>query len=106
MILIARILLGSMFGGGVMSLMYSLAGGILCLVITLVLRRMLTKKQILVAGVMGALFHNIGQIIVAWIVTSTPAIVFYLPILMISGFATGLFTGFAAQAVVNRMGKR
>ena len=106
MILIARILLGSMFGGGVMSLMYSLAGGILCLVITLVLRRMLTKKQIWVAGVMGALFHNIGQIIVAWIVTSTPAIVFYLPILMISCFATGLFTGFAAQAVVNRMGKR
>ena len=106
MILIARILLGSMFGGGVMSLMYSLAGGILCLVITLVLRRVLTQKQIWVAGVMGALFHNIGQIIVAWIVTSTPAIVFYLPILMISGFATGLFTGFAAQAVVNRMGKR
>ena len=106
MILIARILLGSMFGGGVVSLLYSLAGGILCLLITLVLRRILTKKQIWVAGVMGAIMHNIGQILVAVVVTGTPSIVSYLPVLLISGIVTGTFTGFAAQAVVNRLGKR
>lgn len=106
MILIARILLGSMFGGGVVSLLYSLAGGILCLLITLFLRRILTKKQIWVAGVMGAIMHNIGQILVAIVVTGTPSIVSYLPVLLISGIVTGTFTGFAAQAVVNRLGKR
>ena len=106
MILIARILLGSMFGGGVMSMMYSLAGGVLCLLITLVLRKMLTVKQIWVAGVMGAIAHNIGQILVAVVVTGTPSIVSYLPILLISGVITGTFTGFAAQAVVNRMGHK
>lgn len=106
MILIARILLGSMFGGGVVSLLYSLAGGILCLLITLFLRRILTKKQIWVAGVMGAIMHNIGQIFVAIVVTGTPSIVSYLPVLLISGIVTGTFTGFAAQAVVNRLGKR
>ena len=106
MILIARILLGSMFGGGVMSMMYSLAGGVLCLLITLVLRKILTVKQIWVAGVMGAVAHNIGQIRVAVVVTGTPSIVSYLPILLISGVITGTFTGFAAQAVVNRMGHK
>lgn len=105
MILIARILLGSMFGGGVVSLLYSLAGGVLCLLVTLLLRRMLTWKQIWVAGVMGAIVHNIGQILVAILVTGTPAIVSYLPVLLISGVITGTFTGFAAQFVVNRMGK-
>lgn len=105
MILIARILLGSMFGGGVVSLLYSLAGGVLCLLVTLLLRRMLTWKQIWVAGLMGAIVHNIGQILVAILVTGTPAIVSYLPVLMISGVITGTFTGFAAQFVVNRMGK-
>ena len=104
MILLARILLGSMFGGGVMSLAYSLAGGLLCLFVTLLLRKILTKKQIWIAGVMGAIAHNIGQILVAIVVTGTPAIVSYLPILMISGVITGCFTGFAAQAVVNRLG--
>ena len=106
MILIARILLGSMFGGGVMSLMYSLAGGVLCLIVTLLLRRILTIKQIWVAGVLGAIAHNIGQILVAVVVTGTPSIVSYLPILLISGVITGTFTGFAAQAVVNRLEKR
>lgn len=106
MILVARILLGSMFGGGVMSLMYSLAGGLLCLAVTLLLRRVLTVKQIWVAGVMGAVAHNIGQILVAVVVTGTPSIVSYLPILLISGVVTGTFTGFAAQAVVNRIGSR
>lgn len=106
MILVTRILLGSMFGGGVMSLMYSLAGGLLCLAVTLLLRRVLTVKQIWVAGVMGAVAHNIGQILVAVVVTGTPSIVSYLPILLISGVVTGTFTGFAAQAVVNRIGSR
>lgn len=106
MILIARILLGSMFGGGLMSLAYSLAGGLLCLIVTLVLRRVLANRQIWVAGVMGAIAHNIGQILVAIVVTGTPSIVSYLPVLMISGVITGLFTGLSAQAVVNRMNKR
>ena len=106
MILIARILLGSMFGGGVVSLLYSLAGGLLCLLVTLCLRRMLSTRQIWVAGVMGAIAHNIGQILVAVVVTGTPAIVSYLPVLLISGVITGTFTGYAAQAVVNRLGSR
>ena len=106
MILSARILLGSMFGGGVVSLLYSLAGGVLCLLVTLLLRRILTQRQIWVAGVMGAIAHNIGQILVAIVVTGTPSIVTYLPVLLISGILTGAFTGFAAQAVINRLGHR
>ena len=44
--------------------------------------------------------------LVAIVVTGTPSIVSYLPILLISGVITGTFTGFAAQAVVNRMGHK
>jgi heptaprenyl diphosphate synthase len=106
MILIARILLGSMFGGGAVSFLYSFAGGMLCLLVTLLLRRVLSREQIWVAGVIGAIAHNIGQILVAVIVTGTPSIVSYLPILLISGVLTGLFTGFAAQAVVNRIHRK
>lgn len=106
MILVARILLGSFFAGQIMSLFYSLAGGLLCYVVMLLLRRVLTAKQIWIASVLGAIAHNIGQILVAIVVTGTPAIVSYLPILLISGIAAGLFTGVAAQYLVNRMGKR
>ena len=105
MILVARILLGSLFSG-VMSLFYSLAGGLLCFAVMLLLRRVLSKKQIWIASVVGAVFHNIGQILVAIVVTGTPAIVSYLPILLLSGIAAGLVTGVAAQYLVNRMEKK
>ena len=105
MILVARILLGSLFSG-VMSLLYSLAGGLLCYCVMLLLRRVLTRKQIWVASVIGAVFHNIGQILVAIVVTGTPAIVSYLPILLISGIAAGLFTGVAAQYLVGRLERK
>ena len=105
MILVARILLGSLFSG-VMSLFYSLAGGLLCFAVMLLLRRVLSKKQIWIASVVGAVFHNIGQILVAIVVTGTPSIVSYLPILLLSGIAAGLFTGVAAQYLVNRMEKK
>ena len=89
-----------------MSLFYSLAGGLLCYAVMLLLRRVLARKQIWVASVIGAVAHNIGQIFVAVIVTGTPAIVSYLPILLLSGIAAGLFTGFAAQYLINRMDAR
>ncbi len=106
MILVARILLGSLFAGQAMSLLYSLAGGLLCFVVMLLLKKILTRNQIWVASVIGAIFHNIGQILVAIVVTGTPAIVSYLPVLLLSGIAAGLFTGFAAQTFIHRMDKK
>lgn len=103
-ILIVRILLGSMFSGQMMSLVYSLSGGLLCYLVMLLLRKLLTHKQIWVCSVISAIAHNIGQIAAAIAVTSTPALITYLPVLLISGIAAGLFTGFCAQFAVNRLG--
>ena len=105
-ILLARILLGSMFAGQMMSLAYSLAGGMLCWCVMLLMRRIVTKKQIWVASVVGAIAHNVGQITVAIIVTRTPELTAYLPVLMVSGIIAGLFTGLAAQFAADKLGGR
>ncbi|MBE6724576.1 MAG: Gx transporter family protein [Ruminococcaceae bacterium] len=102
-ILLCRIVLGGIFSGQVMALWYSLAGGTLCWLTMLPLRRILTKKQIWVMSVIGAVAHNVGQILVALAVTRTAAILYYLPVLMVSGVLAGLFTGIAAQLAVNRL---
>ncbi len=102
-ILLARILLGSLFSGQVMALAYSLAGGLLCYLLMLPLRRILTEKQIWVCGALGAAAHNIGQMAVALFVTGTTAILIYLPVLMVSGILAGLFTGLCAQFAVRRL---
>lgn len=102
-ILVCRVFLGSVFSGQLMTLFYSMGGGLLCWLIMLLLRRILSKKQLWVAGVFGAIFHNIGQIIVAILLTRTPGLVAYLPILMVSGVLTGAFTGLCAQFLLARL---
>lgn len=102
MILLARILLGSIFSGQLMSLFYSLAGGSLCYLVMLVMRKIVSRKQIWVCSVFGSIAHNVGQILVAMLVAETTAMIFYLPVLLVSGIIAGTFTGLCAQFVVNR----
>jgi len=106
MILLCRIILGSFFTGNMMALMYSLGGGALCIVVTVLLAKILSRKQMWIASVVGAVFHNIGQIIVACLVMQTLAVLVYLPALLISGVITGAFTGFASQALTERLTKK
>lgn len=93
---VARVLLGFFFAGTVMSLVYSLLGSFLSLVVMIILHKILKKEYIYITSIAGAIFHNIGQIIAAILFTSTPYLVSYLPFLMISGIVTGLFTGLCA----------
>ena len=103
LILLARVLLGSMFTGQMMALMYSLAGGVLCLCVMIPLRRILTEQQIWVCSVAGAVAHNTGQILVAVAITRTPGLFVYFPVLLVSGILTGLFTGLCAQLLAGRL---
>lgn len=102
LILLARILLGSLFAGG-MTILYSLAGGLCCYLVMLVMRRLVSKKQIWVCSVLGAMAHNAGQIAAAIAITHTPGVAVYLPILLVSGILTGLFTGLCAQFLLAQL---
>jgi len=103
MILICRIFLGSIFSGQMMSLFYSLSGGMLCYASMLVMRKIVGLKQIWVCSVVGAIFHNIGQIAVAVAITRTSGLIAYLPFLMVSGICAGALTGMGAQFIVRRL---
>lgn len=105
LILFVRVFMGSVFSGQISTLLYSLGGGMLSFASLLVMRRVITIEQLWVAAVVGAVFHNVGQILVAVVVTGTPGIVVYLPILMVSGIIAGLFTGFCAQFLYGKIKK-
>lgn len=105
-ILLVRVFLGSVFSGAMITLLYSLSGGLLCYLIMLPLRKLLTPKQIWVCGVIGAVFHNLGQTIAAIAVFRSLTVAVYLPLLLLSGMITGLFTGLCAQFLIRRLGLR
>lgn len=104
-VLLARIILGSMFSPNPVSLLYSLSGGLFCYCITVFTSRVFSEKYIWLCSIIGAIFHNIGQIIIAIWLLGTWQIVYYLPYLMISAVASGLFTGASSQYVIRRMKK-
>ena len=102
-VLLARVLLASLFGGQAVSLLFSLCGGVLCFLVTWLTRRLLSGKQIWIAGILGALTHNTGQILAARFLIRQNAIFAYLPVLAVSAVLTGLFTGICAQEAVRRL---
>ncbi len=101
LIVFIRILLGPFFSGNMMAFMYSMAGGILCLLGMLLLRHLLSEKYIWICSVLGAVLHNIGQTAVACLIAGW-GMLLYLPFLLVSGCLAGAFTGGCAQLVIRR----
>lgn len=102
LVLAARIFLGAVFAGNFSTIFYSAAGGALAIAVTIGLRRILTKKQLWVAGALGAVAHSIGQMAMAVVLTLTPGLLVYLPAMIAVSIVTGTFTGLCAQFLVNR----
>ena len=101
-----RLLLGAVFSGNFMALIYSASGAFLCLVGMLLLRRFVDEKHLWIASVLGAVLHNTGQMAAALIVTRTAQLLLYYPFLIVSGCLAGAFTGLCAQIVTARLKRR
>ena len=97
-----RIFFAGLLFSGVFGMLYSLAGATLSL-----LGMMLLKKTDLfsMAGVSmaGGVLHNIGQVLVAALLIADLRIVYYLPVLLLSGTLSGLAIGVAAQLIAARL---
>lgn len=97
LVLIARLLLSTLLFGQLLSLLYSLAGGVLSFAVMYPVNRLLRKKLPFLTGALGGLFHNLGQLLIAFAITATAGVFAYLPYLAVSGILAGLFTGLCAH---------
>ena len=101
-VLFVRIFLGAVFAGNFSTIFYSAAGGACAIGVTILLKKILTDKQLWVAGALGAVAHSIGQMAMAILISGTPGLVVYLPVMIAVSIVTGCFTGLCAQFLVNR----
>ena len=99
--LIRVVLVGLTFGN-ISMMMYSLAGAALSLCVMLIAKK-IGKLSVTGVSVLGGVFHNIGQIIVAMLVLETESLIYYLPFLMVIGTITGVLIGFAANLITVRV---
>lgn len=96
-----RVILVSLLFSNVMAMAYSIAGAVLSLSIMWLLKKT-DKFSVIGVSIAGGIMHNVGQIIMAVILLGTEQIALYLPVLIITGTATGVVIGIVSGLVINR----
>ena len=99
-----RILLVSILFGNAMALMYSLAGGILSLLVMILLRKLNFLSAVGVS-VAGGVTHNVGQILMGMLLLNTSELGYYLVILTVTGTISGILIGLCGAALIKRVPK-
>ncbi|MDI6638909.1 MAG: Gx transporter family protein [Bacillota bacterium] len=101
-----RTFLGSLLSGALTSFAFSIVGGVLAtIVMSLVYKRLGGVFGLVGVSILGAISHNIGQLLVAGVVVGTMGVYGYLPVLLVAGVATGYFVGIAAGFVLRFLPK-
>lgn len=85
---------------GVTAFFMSLCGGTLSTVTMYLLFKFSKKTGYMAIGIICALVHNFGQLIVAIITAGNLSVLGYAPVLLISGTVTGAVTGTVLRAVM------
>lgn len=91
-----RIVLSGFLFSNLYTILYALAGAV-CSFAAMLLGRRLKCFSVIGVSVLGGVFHNIGQIIVAMLVVETVYVGYYIPFLIVAGTVTGAVLGFIAM---------
>lgn len=102
---LVRVLMSGLLFQGFAGLLYSLAGALLSLGIMALLKKT-GKVSITGVSVMGGVFHNVGQIIVAVAVVENIKMAYYLPFLLVTGVVTGFVIGAVARLALGYLQRR
>ncbi len=102
LILVARCLLGALFGGNLTALIFSLTGGVLSM-LTMAAARRSRHLSVYGVSVLGAAAHNIGQILSAMLLMHSVYIAAYLPWLLLIGTICGCATATVTAGVLRAL---
>ena len=100
---ISRILISALLFGSPVSLCFSLAGGIISLVLTALLKNSRFFSVIGVSALGGAV-HNAVQCAVGLVFVGI-GVAYYLPVLLVIGLACGAAVGILSKLILARMKK-
>ena len=104
LMLTLRIILASVFGGGLAPMIYSLAGGAASFAAMVLLKRY-TQLSIVGISAAGGFLHNMAQLLVAAAVLETTALFVYAPVLGIVGILTGILIGITARGILQKISR-
>lgn len=94
-----RIILSGFLFSNLYAILYALAGAVFSFAAMYAGRK--TKRFSMVGvSVLGGVFHNIGQLLVAMAVVETFAVAYYVPFLLVAGTVTGALLGVVGRELL------
>lgn len=99
LVTLIRVLTVSLIFGNIMTLAYSIAGAVLSIAVMSLLKWSNLFSTVGVS-IAGGVCHNLGQILIAMIITATAEIGYYMIFLCISGILSGALIGIIGALVI------
>ena len=99
-----RVILSSIFSGPLSYLLFSIGGAYLSLILMYVASK-ISGFSLIGVSIIGAIGHNIGQLIVASIIVENVLTIGFLPFMLIASLVTGIFVGMVAKYCLPLVGK-
>ncbi|MGX8797549.1 Gx transporter family protein [Fusibacter sp. JL298sf-3] len=105
-VVLLRILLTASTFGSLSSFLYSFSGGVLSFLVMYVVAKIFRNDiSMMSVSIIGAVTHNLGQLLVAAFVIRSLLVLSYLPLLLIVAVPTGVFVGLVAKFLVGHLEK-
>lgn len=87
---------------GPVGALLSLSGGLLSVTVMFLLIKYIPKPGLgyMILSIIGAIFHNIGQLLASRAVIGSSFVFYYLPVMVISGVVMGIATGIILRVIM------
>lgn len=105
LVAVVKVLAAGFLFGSPMMIAYSAAGTLLAFLSMLLMERVLDAGEV-ATSMVAAIMHNAGQVLVATLVLSAPAVLLSLPVLAAAACVTGALTGLVARGVLASLRRR
>ncbi len=93
-----RVLLSSLLFSNMMVFVYSIAGAFFSILVMYIVKSFKCFSKVGVS-VTGGVFHNVGQLVVAFLMLENRNVLYYAPVLVISGVVAGALIGLLASMI-------
>ncbi len=105
-VVLVRVLLGNLFTGQPISMIYSLAGAIPAFAVTVGMLWLVGKERLWAVSAAAAIFHSLGQLLAASVMSGSFGVMLYAPLMTAASVVSGVFTGLAAQSYIKHTQRR
>ncbi len=102
MLMVVKVVLSGLMFGGASAMMFAFAGGALSMLAMIPLSKV-KGVHIVTVSIVGAVCHNVGQVLLAMIILKTSNLIYYMAVLMLIALVTGTLTGVCAKAVMSHL---